>query len=93
MSTVQALNEAEVEAEATGKSVMRVMDPTAGDLKVVWDADDEDETAVAADTFRKMRSKGFTAYSVGRKGKKAEVITVFDPDAEAIILTPAVVGG
>lgn len=92
MSTVEALNAAEAEATAT-KHVMRVMDPKAGDMKVVWDAENTEEVAQARGTFDSMRRKGFTAYGVTRRGKKAEVMTEFDPDAEAIILAPAVVGG
>ncbi len=93
MSSVQALNEAEAEAAETGKSVMRCMDPSLGDMKVVWSSDNEDETALARDQFRKAIDKGLTAYGVTRRGKKAEVMREFDPDAEAIIFAPRVVGG
>jgi len=92
MSLVDAINKAGEETEA-GKRLMRVMDPKAGDLKVVWDPDNTDETDQAEKTFDEMIAKGFTAYAVDRKGEKAEVIQKFDPDADALILAPRVIGG
>lgn len=92
MSLIDAMDKSAAEV-TDSKRVMRVMDPVAGDLKVVWDPENSDEVDHAQKTFDEMREKGFTAYSVDRKGEQAEVVTKFDPDAEALILAPAVVGG
>lgn len=74
-------------------SDLRVMDPVAGDTKVIWDPDNADEVANARRTFDEMRKKGFTAYSVDDKGKGKEVIREFDPKASKIIMRPAMAGG
>ena len=92
MSTIEAMAAAAKESTAT-RRVMRVMDPKAGDLKVAWDPENTDETDHARKTFDDMRAKGFVAYAVDRKGKKSEVVSAFDPEAEALILTPPVRGG
>lgn len=73
--------------------VMAVMDPKAGDLKVIWDPNNEDEVAAAADQFTTLRKKGYLAYTVDSRGKKGTQITEFDPTAEKIILAPALRGG
>ena len=71
----------------------RIMDKDAGDLKVIWDSGNEDETKAAEDQFKSLIKKGFIAFSVDKKGEKGKKITVFDPDAEKIIMIPAIVGG
>jgi len=72
---------------------MRVMDPVAGDTKVIWDKDNADEVANAKRTFDELRGKGFTAYSVDDKGKGKEILRSFDPAAEKLIMRPAMAGG
>ena len=74
----------------TGK--MCIMDGT-GDTKVIWDSKNEVEVEVARATFKKLRKKGYLAYTVNKDGTTGEVITEFDPDAEKIILAPPVAGG
>ena len=65
-----------------------------GDVKQMWDRDNADEVAAARKTFTDLRGKGFLAYRAeGRDGRKGEVITEFDPDAERVILVPPVQGG
>jgi hypothetical protein len=73
-------------------SEMRVMGPE-GDTKIIWDADEKDEVKNARRTFDNLRSKGYTAYSVKKNGDKKKVVTEFDPDAEKLIMVPAMVGG
>lgn len=73
--------------------VMAVMDRQAGDLKVVWDADNEDEVQAAREQFDSLTGKGYMAYTVAARGRKGEQIRTFDPDAEKIILAPAMRGG
>jgi hypothetical protein len=71
---------------------LAVMDRT-GDTKIIWDKDKPDEVETAKDTFKKLKGKGYLAYSVKEKGAKGEVIHEFDPDAEKIILAPQMRGG
>ncbi len=73
-------------------STMNILD-REGDTKVMWDAGNEDEVTSARRTFDELRGKGFTAYRVDDKGDTSAVITAFDPEAERIILRPAMVGG
>jgi hypothetical protein len=71
---------------------LAIMD-TTGDTKIIWNADNEDEVDNARETFDRLKSKNYIAYSVGRAGRKDEVIRKFDPDAEKLIMVPPVVGG
>jgi hypothetical protein len=74
-------------------SQMHVLD-REGDTKIIWNPDNEDEVANARRTFDELRRKGFTAYRVDdTTGKRNEVLREFDPDAEKLILRPAMVGG
>jgi hypothetical protein len=71
---------------------LAIMNAT-GDTKIIWDSENEDEVAVARRTFTELRGKGYAAYAVKKNGDKGEVIREFDPEAERIILAPAMVGG
>lgn len=71
---------------------MRVLD-TSGDLKIVWNSDQPDEVAAARATFDKMIAKGYSAFSVKKSGEPGKALTAFDPDTEAMILAPRIVGG
>lgn len=73
--------------------VMAIMDRQAGDLKVIWDPDNQHEVRAAEQQFSKLRKAGHLAYTVDEKGKKGKQITEFDPKAEKIILAPALRGG
>jgi hypothetical protein len=65
-----------------------------GDTKVIWNRSNADEVENARRTFKDLRDKGFTAYSVtGEKGEKGSIIYNFDPNAERIIMVPRVAGG
>lgn len=72
---------------------MAVMDRNAGDLKVIWDPDNEDEVAAARAQFDALTGKGYAAFRVGDRGRKGEQIRTFDPDAEKVILAPQLRGG
>lgn len=66
----------------------------SGDTKLMWDKNNQDEVDAAAATFKSLKAKGYIAYSVkGKNGEKDQVIRDFDPDAERIILAPAMAGG
>jgi hypothetical protein len=64
-----------------------------GDTKVVWDPDNRDEVDAAKCQFNTLKSKGFTAYSVGKDGEKNKAIAEFDPKASKIIMVPKIAGG
>lgn len=71
---------------------MAVMDKT-GDTKIIWDAENDDEVKVARDTFDKLKTKNYIAYSVKRNGKQDTIIQKFDPGIEKMIMIPPIVGG
>lgn len=73
-------------------SELCVLDRT-GDTKLIWDSAQDDEVEAARRTFDDLKKKGYLAYSVNKKGDKGEVMKKFDPDAERIIMAPALVGG
>lgn len=74
--------------------MMRVMDRSAGDLKVVWDPDRPEEVAAARAQFDQLvGGKGYMAYRVRTGGRKGDQIREFDPAAESLILAPALRGG
>jgi hypothetical protein len=72
--------------------VMVILD-RSGDTKHIWDRSNADEVAAARAVFDQMTKKGYQAWSVTRKGDKDRRITEFDPEAEKMILAPALVGG
>ena len=71
---------------------MRILN-TEGDLKVIWDPNNEDEVQAAEEQFDSLKEKGYNAYSVKKNGRKNVMIDEFDPEAGKIIMTPAIVGG
>jgi hypothetical protein len=71
---------------------MRLMG-TSGDTKIVWDSEQDDEVENARRTFNDLKRKGYAAFDVGAKGQKGERIQEFDPDAEKLIMVPAIAGG
>lgn len=71
---------------------MRVLDRT-GDLKIIWNSDNEAEVTHARDTFKKMTDQGYSAFSVKKDGSPGKRLASFDPDVEAMILVPRIVGG
>lgn len=71
-----------------------VLDPVAGDVKIIWDRTKKPEVEEAERTFKNLKKKGYLAYKVeGKDGEKGEVLHDFDPNAERIILSPAMQGG
>ena len=64
-----------------------------GDTKIIWDPDNEDEVENAEEQFDRLRDKGFSAFSVEKRGKKGKQIREFDPDAGKIIMVPGAAGG
>jgi len=88
--TLQMLEESAASKEP---HVLRYMDPSAGDVKVIWDPENQDETETARRTFDDCVKRGMVGYAVKKSGEKAEVMRKFDPEAKAVIMAAAVVGG
>lgn len=72
---------------------LRIMDRKKGDTKTVWDKNDEDQVEAAEAQFKELTEKGYLAYTVKKDGKPGKKMSKFDPNAEAVILAPPVVGG
>ena len=73
---------------------MQIMAQDYGDVKQIWDAENEDEVDAARRTFDYLISKGYYAYRVNEEGDAAgQAIREFDPQAERIILRQTMVGG
>jgi len=76
-----------------GDHTLRIMN-SSGDLRLAWDPNNEMEVKIARKAFQRAAKSNMLAYSVNpRNGGKGEVIRDFDPDAEAMIMTPQTVGG
>lgn len=77
-----------------GKSALAVLNHT-GDTKVIWSRDNEDEVAVARDSFNKLKAKGFAVFKVDKKGDKEpeQYRGEFDPNIERLIMVPPLRGG
>ena len=71
---------------------MRILG-SEGDLKVIWDSDNEDEVEAAREQFETLTGKGYLAFRVKKDGKKGVQTKKFDPDAEKLILAPPIAGG
>lgn len=88
--TLQTFAGKPVPAPVSGE--LWILDNT-GHSKKTWDSHNADEVADARRSFNDLRAKGFLAYKVNKDGKQGEQIHAFDPELEAIILSPAPVGG
>ena len=64
-----------------------------GDLKLLWDSDNEQEVSAAKEVFDKRIKEGWAAFGEKRFGGKGERIKVFDPEDERIVLVPPIAGG
>jgi hypothetical protein len=71
---------------------LRVMDKT-GDTKIVWDSANNDEVGAAQKMFDDLIKKGFAAFAVKKTGEPGKSVTEFDPEMEALIMVPRIVGG
>lgn len=65
----------------------------AGDTKVIWDPDNDDEVDAAEAQFDSLIDKGFKAFKVKKDGDKGTQIKKFKPDLGKIIMVPALVAG
>lgn len=81
------------ELERSEKHTLAIMDRVEGDYKVTWDPDDDTDVDMARASFNAAKKKGLVAFKVKKDGSKGERIREFDPEAEAIIMAPALQGG
>lgn len=65
----------------------------AGDTRVMWDKDNDDEVAAAQKQFCDRLDEGWSAYEVGLGGKKGTKLVAFDASAGEIVLVPPIQGG
>jgi len=76
---------------------LSILHPDEGDLKIIWDPENEADVEQARKTFDEwVKDKKHAAYAVSAKGEaiKSKRIREFDPELEKIILGPAeFVGG
>ena len=80
--------------DPTQHGLFQVLDPKAGDYKLLWDRTKPAEVEEARRTFDSLRKKGYTAFHVkGKDGSQGEVMREFDPDAERLIMTLPIAGG
>ena len=76
-----------------GKHIIHTLDHT-GDTRLIWDSENDAETAAARTMFDELKAKRFIGYKAeGKDGRKGEILQKFDPDAERIIMVPPQVGG
>lgn len=65
-----------------------------GDTKVIWDPKNDDEVDAAEAQFNTLKKKGFTAFEVGRTGRKtSKKVDEFDPELGKLIMVPKATGG
>lgn len=68
--------------------VIRIVNQTDGDKRIVWDSMNLNEIYDAKDMFNKLISEGFVPYHVDPSGKKTpQVMTQFDPKVEEIVMS------
>lgn len=71
---------------------MAIMDGS-GDTVLTWDTDQDADIAVARTRFDELRAIRYVAYAFRKAGGEGEMIDVFDPSVERIILAPPMAGG
>ena len=73
---------------------LRVLDKELGDLKIIWDPNNQEEVAAARKAFDELRAKKYMAWDVKEKGKKGDnEVKAFNPELEKMIMTPPVQKG
>jgi len=71
---------------------MEILD-TTGHTKTTWDSDSDAEVAAARAQFQALTAKGYRAFRVKKDGSEGEPMKSFEPDAEKMILIPAIQAG
>jgi hypothetical protein len=73
---------------------LHVMDQT-GDTRTTWDPANQVEVEAAAKLFKRLKKRGYLAYTVDPTGSKGDVIQgdVLPEGAVAVIMSPQMQGG
>lgn len=71
---------------------MEILDST-GHTRTTWDSSNQDEVAMAKKTHDELKKKGYRAFRVKKDGGEGEAMSLFDPDAEKMIMVPPIQGG
>lgn len=66
---------------------------TQGDTRIQWHPDNPIEVEVARSAFERLTRAGYRAFFVNAEGGQGQPMTAFDPQAQAIVLVPRIVGG
>jgi len=94
MSEQNASSDVALDQVPPGHGLMSMLTARHGDLRVMWDRGNAEETAAARLTFDRMIGEGHVAYRAeGKKGDRGEVMRTFDPAAERIIMVRQNRGG
>lgn len=74
--------------------VIEIIDHRAGDVKVIWDRTNADQTAACEAMFNTLLKKGYAAFLIkDNDGNKGEKITKWDPNAERVMMVAPMAGG
>jgi hypothetical protein len=71
---------------------VEVMDKS-GHTRHIWDSDKPEEVEAARTLYNSLTGRGYRAFRVAKNGEEGERMSSFDPDAEKMILVPALQGG
>lgn len=71
---------------------MKVIDPT-GDAVITWTVEDEVKMEAASAAFERLVREGYTAYAFPKEGQPGEMVEIFNPAHEKIIMAPRMAGG
>ena len=71
---------------------LAIIDVT-GDTKFEWDINNDIEVEEAKKTFKRLKKKGYIAYTLKGFNRKGDILHSFDPKAGRIIMVPGVEGG
>ena len=74
-----------------GDCVFRILSPTAGDERLVWNQHSIPEINAAKQTFNELLARGMVPYKVGTDGRpSAKVMDSFDPHEGEVVFTEVV---
>jgi hypothetical protein len=89
------LSDDEIEAVlAAGCGIIHTLHQDHGDIRKIWDPEDDDDVADARRSFEDLTSKGYRIYRAeGKKGDRGELMRKFEPGAGRLIAVKQNVGG
>lgn len=83
-----------VENAQEAQHTLHVMDQT-GDTRTTWDPANEAEVEAVRKLFKRLKKRGYLAYTVDPSGSKGEVVQgdELPVEAAAVIMSPQMQGG